>query len=372
MLAPESDLPTHGTVEPPGTRGSGEKNKQQPGSGSWPNGKLRFGVGVAVLVLGVAAGVWYTRFVAPFESTDNATLEGHVMPVASQVAGRVARLMVQDNQEVKKGDLLLEIDTRDYEVRLAKAQASLAAARSRLEATKVQLAVDQSKIAQENANVSAAEAEASRAGADLRRYQNVESRAVSRSQVDLAETQTLSTRAQVDVARNKVRAAEAQLDLTKAGIQTAEAEVQQCEAAIREAELNLSYTKVMASEAGRVTRRNAEPGAFVQPGQLLMAIVPHDFWVVANFKETQLAQMRVGQVVEITVDAYPGLRLNGRIESIQNGSGARFSMFPPENATGNYIKVVQRVPVKIVCDMPPAAEFVLGPGMSVEPRVRVK
>jgi membrane fusion protein (multidrug efflux system) len=154
-------------------------------------------------------------------------------------------------------------------------------------------------------------------------------------------------------------------------MQTAAADIEQAEAAVSMAELNLSYTKITAPQDGRVTRRTVEQGAYVQPGQALMAIVPRQFWVVANFKETQLARMRVGQPVEIKVDAYPGRVFNGRVESIQTGSGARFSMFPPENATGNFIKVVQRVPVKIVFDASPDTQITLGPGMSVVPSVRV-
>jgi membrane fusion protein, multidrug efflux system len=333
---------------------------------------LRISTAVVAVVLGVAAVAWYCQFIAPFESTDNAAIEGHVMPIAPQVPGRIVHLLVRDNQEVKKDDVLLEIDTRDYEVKLAQAQANLAAARSRIEQAEAQLAVDKSKIAQEKANISAAEAEENRARADLKRYQAVESRAVSRSQLDLVETQARSALAQVEVARNKALAAEAQLSLTKASLQTAKADAQQCEAAVREAELNLFYTKVTAPAAGRVTRRNAEPGAFVQPGQLLMAIVPRDFWVVANFKETQLARMRVGQPVEIKADTIPGRKFSGRVESFQSGAGARFSMFPPENASGNFIKVVQRVPVKILLDSGFDNELVLGPGMSVLAKVRVK
>ncbi len=367
----EADCPTRESTATPETDGNGETDSLKPANRGRPGGMLRAGLGLAGVVLAVAAAVWYFRFIAPFESTDNAAFEGRVMPVAPQVAGRIAQLLVQDNQEVKQGELLLQIDARDYEVRLAKAQASLAATRSRVEAAKAQFAVDQSKIAQENANVSAVEAEATRAEADWKRYQGVESRAVARSQVDLAEAQARVARSQVEVARNKVVAAEAQSGLTKASLQTAEADVQQSEAAMREAELNLSYTKVVAPEAGRVTRRNAEPGAFVQPGQLLMAIVPRDFWVVANFKETQLTHLQVGQPVEIKVDAFPGRKLSGRIESFQSGAGARFSMFPPENASGNFIKVVQRVPVKIVLNAALDSELA-GPGMSVEARVRVK
>lgn len=326
----------------------------------------------ATLLIAGAAVVYYSKFLAPFESTDNASIESRVTPIAPQVSGRVARLLVQDNQDVKKGDVLLEIDPRDYEARLAQARATLAAARSQLEQAKAQSSVDRAKADQEQAAVLAAEAEASRAQADLNRYQAVESRAVSRSQVDLAQTQARSAAAQAEVARDKALAAQAQVGLGQASIQTAAAVIQQSEAAISQAELNLSYTKVTAPEDGRVTRRSVEQGAFVQPGQSLLAIVPRQFWVVANFKETQLTEMRVGQPVEITVDAYPGRTFNGHIESIQAGAGARFSMFPPENATGNFIKVVQRVPVKIVFDTTPDAQLALGPGMSVESRVRVR
>jgi membrane fusion protein (multidrug efflux system) len=326
----------------------------------------------AALILAGAVGAYYFRFMAPFESTDNASIESRVTPIAPQVSGRVARLLVQDNQDVRKGDLLLEIDPRDYEARLAQARATLAAARSQLEQAKAQSAVDQARAEQEKATVVAAEAEASRAQADLNRYQAVESRAVSRSQVDLAQTQARSAAAQAEVARDKALAAQAQVGLGQASIQTAAAVIEQGEAAVRQAELNLSYAKITAPEDGRVTRRSVEQGAFVQPGQSLLAIVPRQFWVVANFKETQLTEMRVGQPVQIKVDAYPGRIFSGRVDSIQAGAGARFSLFPPENATGNFIKVVQRVPVKIVFDAAPDAQLALGPGMSVEPSVRVR
>jgi membrane fusion protein (multidrug efflux system) len=180
-----------------------------------------------------------------------------------------------------------------------------------------------------------------------------------------------STAAQVEVARNKALAADAQAGLSQAAIETARAAIAENAAAVRQAELNLSYTKITAPEAGRVTRRSVEPGAYVQPGQSLLALVPAQYWVVANFKETQLTRMKIGQPVTLKVDAYPGHQFTGRVDSIQAGAGARFSLFPPENATGNFIKVVQRVPVKIVFDTAPDAQFLIGPGMSVEPQVRV-
>jgi len=279
---------------------------------------------------------------------------------------------VQDNQEVRPGDVLVQIDPSDYQAKLDQERANLAAAQSRLEQAKAQSAADRAKVAQEKANVIAAEAEAKRATADLKRYLAVGRLGVSESQIDLASAQSRSSDAAVDAARDKELAAEAQVVLDKASIQTSAAEVQKNEAAVRQAELDLSYTQVKAPEAGYVTHRTVEAGAYVQTGQSLLALVPHQVWVVANFKETQLAHMRPGQPVEVSIDAYPKIKLKGQVDSIQRGSGASFSLLPPENASGNYVKVVQRVPVKIVLNNPSDGRQVLGPGMSVEPEVRVK
>ena len=200
----------------------------------------------------------------------------------------------------------------------------------------------------------------------------MESRAVSQSAFDQAKSQARAASANWEAARSQAKAAAADVNLSEAGVDTANAAVQQAEARLRQAELNLSYTQVTAPEAGRVTRRVVEQGAYIQPGQSLMAIVPRHYWVIANFKEIQLTHMRPGQPVEVAVDAYPGHTFLCQVESIQSGAGARFSLFPPENATGNYIKVVQRVPVKILLDELPGYELALGPGMSVVPKVRVK
>src|SRR5579859_2481348 len=333
------------------------------------NGKrrLRLLAGAALVIGGLALGWYYERFIAPYESTDDALIEAHVTAIAPQVAGRVLEVAVRDNQEVRQGDVLVRIDPRDYQAKLDQARANLTGARSRLEQAKAQLAVDEAKAGQERAGVTAAEAEASRAQADLKRYEAVESRAVSRSQMDLAETQARSSQAQVEVARNKALAAEAQAGLSRANIATATADAQQAEAAVRQAELDLSYTQITAPADGFVTRRTVETGAYAQPGQALLAIVPREVWVVANFKETQLTHMRPGQPVQIKVDAYPQTTFHGHVDSIQAGSGARFSLMPPENASGNYVKVVQRVPVKIVLDEAMGSGHLLGPGMSVTP-----
>ena len=326
-----------------------------------------------VLLIAIAVGIsaYYMKFVAPYETTDDAFIDAHVTAVAPQVAGRVVSLLVQDNQTVKKGDVLLEIDPRDYQVKVDQANASLAAAKSRLAQANAQYAVDQAKTEQELANVTAAEAEATRAEADYKRDVSIGTSGVSQSQTDLALAQARSSAAQVLVAQNKALAAKAQVGLSDASILTAKADVAQSEAALRKAELDLSYAHVTAPEDGYVTHRSVEPGAYVQTGQALLALVPREVWVVANFKETQLKSMRPGQTVEVKVDAYPGVTFKGHVDSIQAGTGAAFSLLPPENASGNYVKVVQRVPVKIVLDNADEGHL-LGPGMSVEPAVRVK
>ena len=339
--------------------------------------RLRAKARIAVLLVGAllvcaASAGYYIRFVAPYESTDNAFIEGNVISMASQVPGRVAELLVKDNQAVKQGDVLLKIDPRDYEASQAQARADLEASHSRVEQANAQVKASEAKVAHAQATVIAAEAENQRAADDLKRYQSVESRAVSKSALDMAQSQSRAAGANLDAARSQVKAADAEVALSAAGVKTASASVQQAEARLRQAELNLSYTQLTAPEDGRVTRRVVEKGAYVQPGQTLLAIVPSQYWVVANFKEIQLTHMRAGQPAEIVVEAYPGRAFKGHVESIQAGSGARFSMFPPENATGNYVKVVQRVPVKIVIEDVLDADFVLGPGMSVFPEVRVK
>ena len=361
------------TLQRPHSNGDEKLTGPPPNKGAAQKRRRQMLAAAAALVVALAAGVYYFRFVLPYESTDNAFIEGNVIPMASQVPGRVAELLVKDNQAVKQGDVILKIDPRDYEASLAQARADLTAARSRVEQAKAQVNASEAKVAQAQAAVVAAGAENQRAADDLKRYQSVDSTAVSKSAFDAAQSQARAASANLEAARSQAKAAEAEVALSTAGVETASAAVQQAEARLRQAELNLSYTQVTAPEAGRVTRRVVEMGAYIQPGQALMAIVPRRYWVIANFKETQLTHMRVGQPVEVVVDAYPGRTFKGHVESIQSGAGARFSLFPPENATGNYIKVVQRVPVKIVFDNnDPAAGLALGPGMSVDPKVRVK
>lgn len=305
----------------------------------------------------------------PYESTDDAFIEADVVSIAPQVPGRVLTLAVRDNELVRQGQLLVEIDPRDYEAKLAQAQADLAAAKTRLDQAKAQVTADEAKVQEEQANLVASQSEAGRASSDLRRYQSLQGPAVARTQLDLAATQATSSNAGVEVAQSRTKAAQAQVDLSKAAVETAAAQVQSFEAAVRQAQLNLSYTKVTTPVDGFVTARSVQVGAYIQTGQSLLALVPTNLYAIANFKETQLTKMRPGQPVKISVDAYRHHAFHGHVDSIQRGSGARFSLLPPENATGNYVKVVQRLPVRIRLEPGQPNLDRLRPGMSVEPTV---
>jgi membrane fusion protein (multidrug efflux system) len=334
----------------------------------------------------------------------------------------VSQVHIDDNWHVKEGELLVELDPRDFDARLAQTQANLAAAVAQhLGATiNVQVVgttsgagVDQahagvqtagrqiegarSQLAQARARVQAAEAEAARAAADARRYEQLlQYGGVSRQERDNAVAADRTAAANLEAARKAeqgardvLRQVESQRDEAKARLASAQAapkqvaysraqadqaaaQIAQYAAAVRQAELDLSYTKIYAPQSGRITRKSVEPGAYVQVGQTLFSIVPDQVWVVANFKETQLRYMQPGQPATVRVDAYPDKLFKGHVDSIQAGAGARFSLLPPENATGNYVKVVQRVPVKIVIDEPPDPKHVLGPGMSAVPEVKVR
>lgn len=286
----------------------------EPSKPSSPIAKIVVGAVVAVLAVG---GFLYYLHARHYEDTDDAFIEGHVTQISPNVAGTVTSVQVDDNQSVKQGQLLVEIDPRPFDA----------------------------KLGQDRADAVSADADARKAHSDLERdIQLFAQDAISKQTLDHAQATAEEADARVELERKKVSADE----------------------------LDLSYTRLTAPMDGRVARKSVEPGSYVQVGQALMAIVPSEVWVVANFKETQLDLMRKGQPVDIHVDAYPDRKFTGRVDSIQSGTGAVFSLLPPENATGNYVKVVQRVPVKIVFDPPPDPSVLLAPGMSVEPRVRVR
>jgi membrane fusion protein, multidrug efflux system len=326
----------------------------------------------ALGALALAGGTfWYIDNVG-YETTDDAAIEGHVIQVSPKVSAHVKTVYFDDNYQVKKGDILIELDPRDFEVNLASTAANLASAQSKLTEAEAQQNVAQASLGQAKADLLSAQATADNAKADLDRNEHLfQTHVIDRREYDASVAQAKSAVANVESATKKVASQEAQVQLASAQYITASSGEKQAEAQLRQAQLQLSYTKIFAPFAGRITRKSVEPGNYVQPGQTLFSLVPPDVWVVANFKETQLKQMKVGQPVSVRVDALPDRHFQAHIESFQVGTGGRFALLPPENATGNFVKVVQRVPVKIVFDDPIANLERLWPGESVEPKVRL-
>jgi membrane fusion protein (multidrug efflux system) len=306
------------------------------------------------------------------ESTDDAYVTAHLATVIAKVPAYVQTLHIDDNAAVKAGELLVELDPRDYAVEVQIAQANLDAASGRRKEADDRVGIADADEAEARAELTVARANATLTDANLKRLHSVsDARAISNERLDTGVAAAEANRASVTAAETKVRSALAAVELARAQVKTAAAALAQAQAALDQAELNLSYTKIAAVESGTIANKLVEEGNYVQPGQSLFSIVPVALFVVANFKETQLEHMRPGQAAEVRVDAYPHLRLKGHVDSLQRGTGSVFALLPPENATGNFVKVVQRVPVKIVFDDPGEAIKWISPGMSVEAEVRV-
>jgi membrane fusion protein (multidrug efflux system) len=297
-------------------------------------------------ILAIAWGLVYLVRAMSRETTDDAFINGHIVSVSPRVEGHVQKVYVRDNQAVQASDLLVEIDPCDFQVKLDLATATLSAAQAGEEQTKAQTGV--------------ASVEAKRAEKDYNRYKQ------------LFDANAGVTQQQVDNSEAAARSAAAQLESANSQISVAKAKVSEAQAGVEQAQLNLSYTRILAPESGRIANKNVEPGEYISKGQPLMSLVSQEVWVVANFKETQFKNMKPGQPVNIRIDAYPQRIFKAHVDSIQPGTGSIFSLLPPENATGNYIKVVQRVPVKIVFDEDPNDISMLSPGMSVVPVVKIK
>ena len=332
---------------------------------------------IVVGVLALALAVWglnrylYSRH---HVSTDNAQIDGHITLIAPRIAAFVTRILVDDNQHVQAGDTLVVLDDRDLKVRLQQAEADLHEAeaavgsRGRAGQTQAQLQATRAEAASAQASVSAAEADYHKAAADVERYRKLAAqKIVSAQQFDAAEAAAAQAAAKLEAARRQAAAAGSQVSASGAAVRSADARLAAAQAAVSNAGLQLSYAYITAPVAGIVAKRNAEIGALVQVGQTLMSIVPDEnVWVTANLKETQLTHVRVGDRAEFTVDAYPGRSFEGRVESLSPATGARFALLPPDNATGNFTKVVQRVPVRIAVDQLPGSPVPLRPGMSVD------
>lgn len=307
-------------------------------------------VGLVLVAIFVA---FFVHNALKYQSTDDAYVETTTVQVAPRVSGQIIEVHIDDNQRVKKGDLVAVIDPVDYEIKLEQAQA------------KYEKALLEQKYALSARD--AANSEIAAAKADLERYKNLyKGGAVSKQMLDNAQTK-------YDNAVARQTSAEQAVMSKTGGLKVADANIKELKAQRDQAKLNLSYTKIYAPQDGTVSSRRVEEGMYVNVGSPLLTIVPDDIWVVANFKENQLRHMKVGQVVEIKVDTYPDKKFKGKIDSIQRSSGAKSSMFPPENAVGSFVKIVQRIPVKIVFDEEIDKDvYNIVPGMSVVPKVKVK
>jgi membrane fusion protein, multidrug efflux system len=385
------------------------------------NPRAKLGLFLAIPVL-LVAGVLLWRYLGSYESTDDAQIDGHVNAVSARVGGHVVKLNVEDNQYVEKGTVLVEVDPTDYEVAVARARAEYADAQAQAAAAginvpltnvstssqvagseagvanaKAGIAGARQQLAAAQAQVAEAEANNVKAQNDLARYkQLIDKQEISQQQYDQAVAAAKASAAGLDAARAAADAAAAQVEQAQGKLLQASAELRTAQTApqtmratrsralsaqanadrkkaeLQQAELNLQYTKIGAPVTGIVSNRTVEVGQNVQTGQEMMKIIPlEDIWVTANFKETQLRKMKPGLKTDITVDAN-GKTYHGHVDSIAGASGARFSLLPPENATGNYVKVVQRFPVKIVFEPGETKGHELRPGMSVVPKVWTK
>jgi membrane fusion protein (multidrug efflux system) len=362
---------SEGNGRPPGRSNENREKKQT----SWLATLRRHplvAIAIVVVALICATGglIWWLN-ARQYESTDDAFIDARTVSISSQINGAIVEVSVTDNQAVDANATLARIDDRDYRSALDQANAQIDQAASGVINLDAQIEAQQARIEQAEKQVSEAQAaltfaqdEDTRAQDLLKRGAGTQQRAQQTSS-DLRQKQ-----AAMDGAQANLVAAQKQIDVLRTQRQISAAQLEQAKAAKEQADANLSRVVITAPTAGRVTKLTAAKGAYAQSGQSLMMFVPQEVWVTANFKETQLSDMHPGQGVDIRIDAYPGHPLRGHVDSIQSGSGAAFSLLPPENATGNYVKVVQRVPVKIVFDQPP--DVYLGPGMSVVPDVKVR
>lgn len=356
-----ADAPGPQTVspgEPPADERAGSPARKRP-----PIGIIV--LVVVLLALGVF-GVNRWAYGRNHVHSDNAQIEGHVFPVIPRVLGYVTAVHVAENEPVKEGQLLFELDDRDFRSKLLQSQADLAAAQAAAGAASG-TGQAEAQVAASRASVLAAQANASRAESDFKRYQELAPRGViSAQQLDGARAAAEASRAQLDAARRQVSAAQANLV-------SASARREAAAAAAEQSRLNLAWTKVYAPSSGLVSRKNIEVGQLVQAGQPTMSIVPlDDVWIVANLKETELRGVNPGDAVEVEVDTYPGRKFAGKVESISAATGARFSLLPPDNATGNFTKVVQRIPVRIRLDPGADRDHSLRPGMSAVVTITTK
>jgi membrane fusion protein (multidrug efflux system) len=331
---------------------------------------------VAVLVIG---GTLYYLHARQYESTDDAFVDAHIVRISPKVGGTLESVADLDNRHVEAGRLLAVIEPSGPQAQVAEANANVAQAQAQFEQAQAQVAAAEANRDQAVAQARSPLANAAKAQQDLARYEallKIDPNAVAGQQLDQARANARSTAADAVAARQQIDSQEANIAVARRQVAAARAVIQARKASVQEANVNLGDNRLVAPISGQVVNRMVNVGSYVGPGTQLMAIVPDHIWVTANFKETQLQLMTIGKPVEIHVDAYPDLKFKGHVDSIQRGAGQAFALLPPQNATGNYVKVVQRVPVRIEFDhdkdSPDPRKYPLGPGMSVVPTVKVR
>ncbi len=350
-----------------------QQNNANPQEDTRPSyKKKRVIVPAITAVIFLIAGIYFTIHSFFYQGTDDAFVEGHIISIAPRVSGPVEELLIDDNQPVKKGQLLIVIDPSDYETALKQKEAELAQAKASLNMAEQQITHSEAQLKQSTQDITSAESKLDFAQKDFDRYSNMFKAGIASKQ-DYDKSKTALTVAQSEhkSALEQEKASESMLQSSQARREATLADIQRLEAEVEQAKLNLSYTKIYAPQDGLITHRTVEQGNYVQVAQSMFAIVPEKMWIVANFKETQLTHMKPEQSVEIKVDTYPGKKFKGKVDSIQRSTGAKASLFPPENAVGSYVKIVQRVPVKIVFTED-ISDYNIVPGMSVVPEVRVR
>jgi membrane fusion protein (multidrug efflux system) len=333
--------------------------------------KARWALLVAVGAILLAGAWWFIDYQTNgkyLQSTDNAYIEADAVTVAPKIGGYVDRVLVRENQDVRRGQALVQLDVRDYRAQQSQAEAQIGATLASAETIRAQIAEQRAAVAQAQAQLEAARAEAALAVQEVRRYEPLAATgAEPRERLDQLQAQARQARARVDAAEAAVTAAQRRIGTLGRQVEQAQSQAEASRAQLESTRLNLESTLLRASISGRVGDLTVRVGQFVQPGTRLMTLVPvEQLFVEANFKETQVGLMRVGQPVRIEVDALPDLELTGRVASFAPGTGAQFSVLPPQNATGNFTKIVQRIPVRIAISASPEVRRLLVPGMSVE------
>lgn len=330
---------------------------------------------LAVVVIGILAyGITKYLHSQHFEDTDDAQIEGNINPVISRVSAYVREVKVEENQKVKKGDLIVILDDRDLEIKVEQSEAALENAKANVNVVKATTSSSQANVESAKANVENAKIRAGRTGQDFKRFERlIAQNSITQQQYDNAKADKESAETQLEVASKQLDAAQRQADAAVQQIAVAESNVQQKLADLNFAKLQLTYATLYAPVSGVISRKNVQPGQLVQAGQTLFSVVnDSDVWVVANFKETQLRKMKEGQHVDIEVDAFRDQKIEGEVYSFSGATGARFSLLPPDNATGNFVKIVQRVPVKIRIKKGSEIYKHLRPGMSVSVEIDVR